>query len=116
VKAVKTIVGVVAIVAAAALVYFVVGAHRTADLNNRAMGLIEQSRFAEARDLLEQASRRNPNNPVIWRNLGTAYEGLREPAKAVQAYERSLALRPDQTELRAELAALKKLLELEAKK
>ena len=115
-NAVKTFIAIAAIGVAGWLVYDVWQQRQTAGLNNRAMDLIGQSKFAEARDLLEQARRRSPGNAVIWKNLGAAYEGLKEIPKAIEAYEQSLAINSAQTDLRDNVAILKGAVENEKKK
>jgi len=52
-KVLKAIIAIAAIAAAGWLVYRTYQARLTAGLNNHALALIEQSKFAEARDLLE---------------------------------------------------------------
>lgn len=107
-KAVKAMVAILAIGAAAWFVYHTMMARGTAGLNNQASALLDQNKFAEARDLLEQARLRDPGNPIIWKNLAIAYEGLKNSAKAIEAYERSIALNASQTDLRDHVAILKK--------
>jgi cytochrome c-type biogenesis protein CcmH/NrfG len=116
VKAIKMIIAIIAIGIAGWFVYRNYQVRQTAGLNNRAMTLIDQSKFAEARDLLEQARRRDPGNFRIWKNLGVAYEGLKDVAKAVESYERSLALNGAQPDIRDNLAILKKAVEGENQK
>lgn len=108
----KAIIAIVAIGAAGYFVYHVYQVRQTADLNNRASSLLEQGKFAQARDLLERASKKDPGNPVLWKNLGAAYEGLKDVVKAIEAYERSLALNPAQTDVSDNLAILKKAIEV----
>lgn len=44
---------------------------------------------------LEEAARKNPNEPAVWTQLGNFYFDHQEAQKAVQAYEKSLALQPE---------------------
>jgi len=112
-KIVKAIIAIAVVGVAAYFVSHLLQVRQTADLNNRAMKLLGENKFAEARDLLEQARRRDSNNPVIWKNLGVAYEGLKDVPKAIEAYQRSLTLHSAQPEVRDNLAILKKAVEIE---
>ena len=109
-KAARIIVVVVAICVAGYFVFSNIQARRVAPLNNQAMELLDQKKYAEARDLLERARRIAPNNPIINKNLGFAYEGLDDTARAVEAYERSLSANPNQPDLRVTVAELKAIL------
>lgn len=42
----------------------------------------------------EEEGRKNPNNAENWEHLGNLYYDSNEPAKAIQAYEKHLALNP----------------------
>jgi len=110
-KVAKVVIAIVAIGIALWIVFNRFQTRLTASLNNDAFALLGQEKFAEARDLLEQARTRDPNNPAIWKNLGAAYQGLKNLPKAIEAYERSLALNSNQLELRDAVAALKKEVE-----
>ncbi len=44
---------------------------------------------------LEEAARKNPNEPGVWAQLGNFYFDHQEAQQAVLAYEKSLALQPD---------------------
>jgi len=111
VKATRIIVAIAAICVAGYFVLSNLQARRIAPLNNEAMALLEQKKFAEARDLLERARRIAPNNPIINKNLGAAYEGLDDTTKAIEAYERSLSANPNQPDLREAVAELKAILQ-----
>ncbi len=112
-KAVRVIIGIVAVGVAGWFLLQNLRMRETAGMNNRALALIEQKNFAEARDLLEQARRRDAANPSIYKNLGVAYEGLKDVPKAIEAFERSLALKPDQPDVREHVDLLKKGVNME---
>lgn len=63
--------------------------------------------WSAAREALEQAAARVPDDPGIWADLGLAYRELDEPGRAILAWERTLALQPWHWEVRAELDALR---------
>ena len=62
---------------------------------------VMQGRYAEAVRVLEEASRIEPDNAMLWMNLAAAYLGPLESSdeegqlKAVAAFERALALDPE---------------------
>jgi len=105
----KLVVTCVAIAIAAFVVYRLYEQRETARLNNEAATLVGQGQYAQAVERLQAAQRNDPDNPTIWKNLGTAYEELDDPRRAIEAYERSLALWADQPALRTRLEALKKI-------
>ncbi len=107
-KAVRIIIGIAAVGVAGYLWFQNFRVREIASLNNRALALIEEKKFAEARDLLEQARQRDPANPSVFKNLGVAYEGLKDIPKSIEAFERSLALKPDQPDIREHVDLLKK--------
>jgi len=115
-KVFRIIAAIVAVAAAAFVVYHFHERRATARLNNEAKLLLDQNRYAEACAKLELARRKDSQNHVIWKNLGIAYEGLGRLAKAVDAYERSLAIAPNQPDVRRNLEMLKRELEVERKK
>jgi len=61
---------------------------------------VMQGRFADAVTILEEASRAEPDNPMVWINLAAAYLGHLEISspegqeKAIAAFEQALALDP----------------------
>lgn len=107
-KIVKALVAIIAVGVAAYVVIHFQQRRQLADLNNRAMGHMDRQEYAQARDLLEQARRRDPSNYVIWKNLGISYDELKNVPKAIEAYERSLALNPNQPDVRNAVAILKR--------
>lgn len=69
-----------------------------------------QGRLAEAEQLAQQAVDKDPLNPTIWRLLGLIRIQREKPGEAGLAFERGLALKPDDIELikgaiRAKVAA-----------
>ena len=52
--------------------------------------------FAKAIKKLEKANQLNPNQPVVWRELGAAYSGLGNKAEAAEAYAKSFNQDPTQ--------------------
>jgi tetratricopeptide (TPR) repeat protein len=54
----------------------------------------EQGRFEEAAMLLEDGVRRHPTNARVWNNLGVKRLALRETARAIECFERAMALDP----------------------
>ena len=50
----------------------------------------------EARNVLEQGLKLNPNSHVAYETLGQAYEKLYNSAKAIECFQKSLAINPKQ--------------------
>ena len=65
---------------------------------------------ARAAERLAHAARRDPASADILSNLGTSYVQLQRFEEAAAAYERAVALRPDQPQLRLNLASSYKAL------
>ncbi len=57
--------------------------------------LTGQKRLAEARNVLQDAAARYPNDSEVWFHLGTAWARLDQHAEAVVQFARSLALEPN---------------------
>jgi len=61
---------------------------------------ILQNQFRKAVHILERLSEEEPNNPMVWTNLGAAYLGNRALAvskhqmQAIEAFKQALALNP----------------------
>jgi serine/threonine-protein kinase len=53
---------------------------------------IQQQKFAEAAAATEKALQLNDKDYVVWGNLATAYEGLKEEAREAQARDHQIAL------------------------
>src|SRR6266545_2156416 len=54
--------------------------------------LIDDGKYAEAVEKLEQAAALLPKNALAWNYLGLAYHGSQQPEAAVKAYRAALAL------------------------
>ena len=54
----------------------------------------KKGQFRDALDILLKAVGRVPDDAVIWDHLGDTYVKLNEPVKALEAYEKSLAIDP----------------------
>ena len=67
-----------------------------ADLVARGKALQAQGKHAEALPLLQRATQRAPRTFSAWANLGNAYSETGQHEPAVDAYDRALALRPNQ--------------------
>jgi Flp pilus assembly protein TadD len=106
-KALKIVIGIVVIAAAGYYVYHKGQQLAAGRLNNEAVALLDADRFADALEKLLPARRKDPANASVWKNLGIAYEGLGRVPEAIAAYERSLALRPNQPEIRSNVDLLK---------
>lgn len=109
-KAIRVVAALVAIVLAAAVVYHFHMRRQAARLNNEAKVLLDQGRYADALVRLERVRRIEPDNHVVWRNLGVAYEGLNQNAKALEAFERSLRLNPAQPDVKEKVGSLRAML------
>ncbi len=64
--------------------------------------------FETAVGLLDRAIAHYGVNAGLLNATGECYEGLGKPGEALAAYEKSLQLSPDQTEIRKRVEALKK--------
>ena len=78
---------------------------RALDLHFRGMEAFRAARYREAVSSLMQSVCLVQNNPEAYRTLGRAHQRLRQPAKAVWAYEKALLLEPDCVDSRLELGA-----------
>jgi hypothetical protein len=58
-----------------------------------------------ARSMLETLTRQDPASAPAWRALGSAYQQLHEPRRAIEAYQRALALEPDSPQVFYSLGA-----------
>lgn len=70
------------------------------------MALLEEDKPAEARDVLEELVRREPDNAEAYFQLGLAHIGLRDYAAAARALERAVELDPRHLEARLKLAGI----------
>lgn len=86
---------------------------RVGRLFNDAKVAFEAGDYVEAIDRLQRAYKLYPD-PDIYYRIGQAYEGLDDPAAAIEAYEAYLAARPeadDRTIVRDRVRNLRRLLE-----
>jgi tetratricopeptide (TPR) repeat protein len=70
----------------------------------RVQALYEAKKYDEAIAILEAALRKSPNDPDLLFDLGLALRDKGEPDRARQAFEKELALRPDDAEAHLALA------------
>lgn len=66
-------------------------------------------RLEEAREVLEEATRVDPDHPKIWANLGSYWIDLNDAGRAVECLERALVLQPEQADAEMELGAALKM-------
>jgi tetratricopeptide (TPR) repeat protein len=66
------------------------------------LGLVLQRRLLrnDAREAFERAVQINPDNATAWLHLGLAYEYLRNPRLALDAYAKALSITPARTDAR----------------
>ncbi|MBZ5601183.1 MAG: FG-GAP-like repeat-containing protein [Acidobacteriia bacterium] len=60
-----------------------------------ALAKIQAQDFAGAAAMLESVTKREPNNGRAFRNLGLAYDRLKQPGRAIDAYRRALEVQPE---------------------
>lgn len=63
-------------------------------LNNLSVLMVEQSRFVEAKKLLEKLNRLEPNRPKTFYNVGFLFEKMKQPEKAIHWYQQALMIDP----------------------
>src|SRR5579871_3050030 len=59
----------------------------------------QQGRFAEGLSLIGSALQRNPDFPPALMNYGRALDALKRPEEALAAFDRALAVEPNQVEV-----------------
>jgi len=59
-----------------------------------AMARLEANDLDGAAKILEEVTRHAPKNGLAWRTLGFTYQNLKEPDRAIYAYERALDVEP----------------------
>lgn len=70
---------------------------------NLSGALILEGKFSKAVPILERLSEREPNNAMVWTNLGAAYLGnpvlavSRHQQRAIDAFKRALQIDPEAT-------------------
>jgi Tfp pilus assembly protein PilF len=67
---------------------------------------LSRGNFAAARDQLQEATRRDPNDAVGFAYLGTAYTRLGDMPRAEAAFRRSVELNPRDVSTRFQLAVV----------
>lgn len=66
----------------------------------------QQSQYAQALSSLQLAAQQNPNNADTWAQLGHAYFDTNQPAKAIEAYTKSLAIIPGNPSILTDLGVM----------
>ncbi len=74
---------------------------------NLGRSLLERGKTQEAGSLLDEGSRAAPRDPEVAALLGEALLRAGQKEKALAAFERSLVIKPDQTEVRRRIEALR---------
>ncbi len=59
-----------------------------------ALALLQANDFSGAARMLESITRADPQNGRAWRNLGVAYDHLKQPDRAIAAYQHALEVQP----------------------
>jgi hypothetical protein len=59
-----------------------------------ALARLQAGDFAGAARMFEQITQREPGNGRAWRNLGVAYQGMKDPDRAIAAWQHALAIEP----------------------
>ena len=67
---------------------------------------VEQSQWAQKIASLQLAAQQNPNNAEAWTQLGHAYFDTNQPAKAIEAYNKSLAIIPGNVPVMVDLGVM----------
>lgn len=75
---------------------------------NRALNFGKEQKFNEAIAAMETGVKIAPANAEIWYNLGGAYFTIKNYPKAIEAWEKTLQLKPDHQQAKEGLSALKK--------
>lgn len=66
----------------------------------------QQNQLEQTIASLQLAAQQNPNNAEIWSQLGHAYFDSDQPAKAIEAYTRSLSIIPDNPPVMTDLGVM----------
>ena len=67
---------------------------------------IQKGDYATAQSLLEKAVAANPDDYLAWFDLGYVYKATNQPDKAIEAYRKSIACKPDVFESNLNLGIL----------
>ncbi len=68
--------------------------------------LPQESQYVQAIASLQLAAQQNPNNAETWTKLGHAYFDSNQPAKAIEAYNKSLAIIPSNPAVLTDLGVM----------
>ena len=60
-----------------------------------ALALLQKGDFSAAAQALEAVTKREPQNGRAWRNLGLAYQKLKDPDRAIATFKHALELQPE---------------------
>ena len=60
-----------------------------------ALALLQKGDFSAAAQALEAVTKRDPQNGRAWRNLGLAYQKLKDPDRAIATFRHALELQPE---------------------
>ncbi len=77
---------------------------------NKALTLGKEQKYEEAIADLQTGLQIKPDSPDLWYNLGGAYFTVKNYSKAIEAWEKTLQLKPDHQQARQGVEALKQLL------
>lgn len=77
---------------------------------NKGLNYGKEQRFTEAIAEMEKAREILPNNPEIWYNIGGAYYTIKDYQKAIDAWGKTLQLKPDHQQARQGYEALMKII------
>lgn len=67
---------------------------------------VQQDQWAQKIAALQFAAQQNPNNAETWTQLGHAYFDSNQPAKAIEAYNKSLAIIPGNVPVLVDLGVM----------
>lgn len=59
------------------------------------LAYVEKDQFPRAKQYLDQAMLKDPENPLVWYAMGKCFEGLYAATRAAECYERALSLKPE---------------------
>ncbi|MGZ7064375.1 MAG: tetratricopeptide repeat protein, partial [Candidatus Angelobacter sp.] len=68
---------------------------------------LDRRDYQGAIELLEEYTKKNPDDDQIWNTLGALYAEVNQKQKAVTAFQRALAINPDSQTAKQALAELK---------
>jgi len=60
-----------------------------------ALALLQSGDFSGAAKMLEAVTKREPRNGRAWRNLGLAYQRVKDLDRAIEAYQQALEVQPE---------------------